>query len=267
MFESVSMKKIIITGGIGLLIVAGLYYAKKYKRSILPKSFLTKLPEGQKLSMRFQPNSPKAKYDLTAKIDPSLVVYPGDPTFKMEPITEIGVDHCSFKLCQLSFGNHTGTHIDFPRHTISGGQTSDDYSLDDLMGNGIVIEVPETFGAVNHEFVSQHPDLRDKIIFFKTRNSQLSKHQPYHTNYVYIEPEAAQYLVEQGVKIVGIDYISVDPETAHTLPAHNTLLSKGVLIVENLELRDIPAGNYTIYIAPLNIREADGVPVRVWAEK
>ena len=257
------MRKIIVRSGFGLALTSGLYYAHKYRQSIVTKPFLMDIPPSEKLKMKFEPK----RWDLTMKIDPKTIVYPGDPTFKIDTIAEVGAEGSTFKLCQLSMGNHTGTHIDYPRHVITDGKTSESYTIDDHIKNGLVIEVPRNFGAINREFVSRYHDLNNKIVFFKTRNSELSKHEPYTENFVYIEPEAAQYLVEQGVVIVGIDYISVDSESAHDLPTHNELLKKGVLIVENLEMTNVPAGEYKIYVLPLNVRDADGVPARVFAEE
>jgi arylformamidase len=184
------------------------------------------------------------RWDLTMKIDPMTIVYPGDPAFKMDTIADINKDGSSFKLCHFSMGNHTGTHIDYPRHVLSDGKTSEAYTIDDHIKNGYVIEVPRNMQTISLDFVSGYDNLSDKIVFFKTRNSEASKHAPYTENFVSLEPDAAKYLVEKGVAIVGIDYISVDSELAHDLPTHNTLLKKGVLIVENLELKQIPAGEY-----------------------
>tara|TARA_R110000868_G_scaffold8205_3_gene42433 strand:+ start:22949 stop:23770 length:822 start_codon:yes stop_codon:yes gene_type:complete len=261
--KRIELNKMIITGGLGLVIAAGLYYAVKYRQRIVTRDFLKSVPLNDRMKMKFEPK----RYDLTAKIDANTIVYPGDPPFEAETVAEVGAEDSHFKLCKLSFSNHMGTHIDYPRHVLSDGATSEAYTINDHIKNGVIIEVPNELRSINRDFVSQYPNLHDQIVMFKTANSQLSKHEAYTSDYVYIEPDAAEYLVEQEVAMVGIDYISVDPDTAHDLPTHNMLLSNGVLIVENLELKAVPAGDYKIYVFPLNVRHADGVPARVMAEQ
>lgn len=202
-------------------------------------------------------------HDLTAPITEQTVVFPGDPEYKSEDICKL--DTSQFKLCHLHFGNHTGTHIDFPAHVIEGGKTSSDYSINDLIGNGIIIEVPNTEKSITKDFISKQSILAKDFVFFKTSNSSLSKQGKFTDKYVYIEPEAAQELLKKDVRIVGVDYISVDQYSAEELPVHKSLLSNNVLIVEGLELNNAPIGRCKIFIMPLNIPNMDGLPVRVTA--
>ncbi|MBA2650577.1 MAG: cyclase family protein [Legionella sp.] len=204
-------------------------------------------------------------YDLSAKITAGLVVYPGDPHYSMEEVSSLEKGH-SFNLCQMHLGNHAGTHIDFPAHTIKNHKTSSDFPINYLIGPGIIIKVPSSEKTITKEFVSKQPIKYKDIVFFKTSNSELSKHAQFTVKYVYIEPDAAKELLDKGVKIVGIDYISVDDYHDEKLSVHNILLSKEVLIVEGLELGIIPEGRYEIYIMPLNIPDMDGLPARVLAK-
>ena len=165
----------------------------------------------------------------------------------------------------MHLGNHAGTHIDFPAHTIKNHKTSSDFPIEFLIGPGIIIQVPSTEKSVTKEFVAKQPIMSSDIVFFKTSNSKISKHAPFTEKYIYIEPDAAKELLQKGVKIVGIDYISVDRYDDESLTVHNTLLSKEVLIVEGLELSEIPEGRYEIFIMPLNIPDMDGLPARVLA--
>lgn len=204
-------------------------------------------------------------YDLTAKISPDTVVFPGDPQYSTEKVSSLE-DGQNFNLCHMHLGNHTGTHVDFPAHTIKGGKTSSDFPIEFLTGPGVIIKVPPTEKSITREFVSKQSIMRSDIVFFKTANSEKSKYGPFTDKYVYIEPDAAAELLDKGVKVVGIDYISVDSFADERLTVHNTLLSKEVLIVEGLELSEIPEGRYEIFIAPLNIPEMDGLPARVFAK-
>ena len=166
----------------------------------------------------------------------------------------------------MHLGNHTGTHIDFPAHVVRGGKTSTDFPIQFLIGSGLIIEVPETEISITKKFIkSQESISQNDIVFFKTSNSKISKQAEFKEKYVYIEPDAAEKLIEKGVKIVGIDYISVDSYESKSLPVHHSLLSRDILIVEGLELKKAPLGRCKIYIMPINIPDMDGLPVRVIA--
>ena len=207
----------------------------------------------------------KKYYDLTAKISDKTVVYPGDPTFKSEDVCSLEKGS-QFHLCQMHLGNHTGTHIDFPAHVIKGGKTSSHFAIENLIGSGLIIEVPDTAKSITKSFITDQPIMSNDFVFFKTSNSKLSKQSQFSDKYVYIEPEAAEELLKKGVKIVGIDYISVDQYDAEDLPVHKSLLSKDVLIVEGLELNNAPVGRCKIYIMPMNVHDMDGLPARVVAK-
>ncbi|HSW92744.1 MAG TPA: cyclase family protein [Gammaproteobacteria bacterium] len=204
-------------------------------------------------------------HDLTAKMSEKTVVYPGDPEFKSEDICSLERGS-PFHLCQMHLGNHTGTHIDFPAHVIKGGKTSSDFPIESLIGSGLIIEVPDTEKSITKSFVADQPIQLNDFVFFKTANSKLSKQGKFFDKYVYIEPDAAEELLKKGVKIVGIDYISVDQYEAENLPVHNSLLSNNVLIVEGLELNNAPIGRCKIYIMPMNIHAMDGLPARILAK-
>jgi arylformamidase len=166
----------------------------------------------------------------------------------------------------MHLGNHTGTHIDFSAHVIKGGKTSSDFPIENLIGSGLIIEVPDVEKSITKPFITDQPILSNDFVFFKTSNSKLSKQSKFSDKYVYIEPEAAEELLKKGVKIVGIDYISVDQYEAENLPVHKSLLSNDVLIVEGLELNNSPIGRCKIYIMPMNVHDMDGLPARVVAK-
>ncbi len=203
-------------------------------------------------------------YDLTTEISPKLVAFPGDPQYSTEKVSSLENGQ-KFNLCHMHLGNHTGTHVDFPAHTIKEGKTSSDFPIEYLTGPGVIIKVPPQEKSITREFVSKQPIMSSDIVFFKTANSKKSKQEAFTDQYVYIEPEAAEELFRRGVKAVGIDYISVDRYDDEDLTVHNILLSKEVLIVEGLELSEIPEGRYEIFIMPLKIPLMDGLPARVMA--
>lgn len=204
-------------------------------------------------------------YDLTAEISEKTAVFPGDPEYKIQTVCSLENGN-TFKLCHMHFGNHTGTHIDFPAHVLKDGKTSSDFFIDHFIGSGIIIKVPDTELSITKNFISQQPILHNDIVFFKTANSKISKQATFTNNYVYIESDAAEELLKKQVKIVGIDYISVDKYENEELPVHKSLLSNEVLIVEGLELNNAPIGRCEIFIMPLNILNMDGLPARVFAK-
>lgn len=204
------------------------------------------------------------RVDLTAEISNQTTVFPGDPLFESQQIASLE-QSSHFNLFRLCLCNHLGTHIDFPAHVIKNGRTSSDYSLNDLEGDGLIIEVPKKYKCIDQSFIKKerHKFFKNAIVFFKTSNSDISKKGNMIENYVYIDSEAANELVDLGVKMVGIDYLSVDKYEAEELPVHNVLLSNNILIVENLELKNVEPGQCTLSVMPLKIPQMDGLPVRV----
>lgn len=212
-----------------------------------------------------QINKKSKYYDLSASISEEIVTFPGDPQFKAKDVCSLEKGS-HYHLSEIHLGNHTGTHIDFPSHVIKSGKTSNDFPIESLIGNGLIIEVPKNELSITKDFVKNQPILPNDFVFFKTSNSTLHKNSKFSKNYVYIEPEAAEELLSKRVKIVGIDYISVDKYESEDLPVHKFLLSKDVLIVEGLELNDVPMGRCKIYIMPIKINKMDGLPARITAK-
>lgn len=209
-------------------------------------------------------------YDLTHPITPSTPVFPGDPSFTVDKVQSIEKGN-SYNLCHLHFGNHMGTHIDFPAHVIKDGKTSSNYPIESFIGRGIIIEVPEnsdnTQLGITQEFIQTQPIYPNDIVFFKTSNSQLPHHK-ISEKFVYLSASGANELVNKKVKIVGIDYLSIDSLDDEKLPVHHKLLENNILIVENLNLKRIPSGRYSdIAIIPPNIPDLDGLPIRAFARK
>ena len=207
-------------------------------------------------------------YDLSTPLTENTTIYPGDNAFTRNKVCSLDKGDL-VDVCHISLSNHLGTHIDFPSHVVIGGKASQDYSLIDLSGKMYLIEAPYTEATITRDFIisifSQLDVQPDSIVFFKTRNSSLDKSGDFHNDYVYIEPTAAKELVQWKIRIVGIDYLSVDPYESD-LPVHKMLLGNDVLIVENLNLAPIPQGIYQVFIVPLNIPNMDGLPVRAFAE-
>ena len=130
-----------------------------------------------------------------------------------------------------------------------------------------MIEIPKDVRAIDKEFVMAHCSAGTTRILFKTRNSAFwSEPDPqFHTDFTYLDFDAAKWLVENGLKLVGIDYLSIEKFGQANHETHLALLSRGVIILEGLNLADVPAGIYELICLPLRLRsnKGDGAPARV----
>jgi arylformamidase len=199
-------------------------------------------------------------YDVTVPLSKELVVYPGDPHVKINRRTKVNEEDAKYNLSRYSFGSHSGTHVDAPFHLIEGGGTVDKLPLELLIGRARVVEVtaPQIDEAVLEEF-----DFTvDARVLFKTRNSYLWSQKTFVKDYVYITPGAARSLINDGIKVVGIDYLSVEKFDAEP-ETHMALLKAGTVIIEGLDLRDVEPGDYELICLPLKVKDGDGSPARV----
>lgn len=201
--------------------------------------------------------------NITKQISQDMVCYPGDPSFMKDILSSCSKGD-SYSLCHIHIGNHIGTHIDFPAHFFSEGKTSSDYKLEDLIGNAVVIEIADHVKTISSHHIPNDLPIENDFVFFKTHNSHLTT---YSEDYVALDESAAMTLRDRKVKLVGIDYLSVDRYENKSFPVHKILLQAGILIVENLELKDVSPGRYQTRIYPLQIKDIDGVPVTATLER
>ena len=201
-------------------------------------------------------------YDVTLTISPELVVWPEDPPVELFRTSQISSGDVS-NVSQINMSAHTGTHIDAPCHFIDGGETVENVPLDLLIGRVYLLHLPDA-DQITLEMVKDSPiPPRTKRVLFRTRNSdkwQKDRHD-FDRNFVGLTSEAAEYLVGRGVKMIGVDYLSVAPFD-DLVSTHKVLLQSGVVIVEGLDLSKVPQGRYTIYCLPLKLRGSDGAPAR-----
>jgi arylformamidase len=163
----------------------------------------------------------------------------------------------------LSFGNHLGTHIDPPIHFIPGGKTVDQLDLSALYGPARVVDMTRIEHAISQkELEAAKLDRHEIRIICKTRNSLLWTKAGFQKDYVAFTQDAAQWLVDRGVKLIGIDYLSAEVFDSPEPLAHRALLSAGVIILEGLNLTDIAPKSYTLACLPLLIKDGDGAPAR-----
>ena len=201
-------------------------------------------------------------YDISVAISPDLPTWPGDTRIVVERVEKIE-DGGGANVTSLTMSAHTGTHVDAPYHFIQQGISVDQLPIDLLTGRAYVLHLPNV-DLITAE-VLEDADIppRTRRVLFKTRNSDYWANQEsgFIEDYVALSASAAIYLVDRGVKLVGVDYLSVAPYEA-TTPTHKILLEAGVVIVEGLNLSEVDQGRYTFYCLPLKIAGADGAPAR-----
>jgi arylformamidase len=205
--------------------------------------------------------------DLSVPLRAGMPTYPGDAPFEMKPLLRIA----DGKVCNLSalqMGTHTGTHVDPPWHFVDDGIRVDQLPLDVLIGKAYVVSV-RGVGDVTAETLAAAGVPEDvHRLLIQTDNSfgawDKTDFQP---NFVYLAPGGAEWIVQKGVRLVGIDYLSIEQFRAPQPLAHRTLLSSGVIVIEGLDLRPLTQGWVELICLPLRIEGGDGAPARVVARR
>lgn len=195
-------------------------------------------------------------YDISVTVREGMVTYPGDPVVHMEKAASIEAGDVA-NLTRLDFGVHSGTHVDAPRHFLADGAAAEALPLDALIGPCRVVEAADAGGWIDRGIVEGLGLEGTERVLFKTRNSRLWELAEFSEDFVRLNGEAARALVEAGVRLVGIDYLSIGDDEAH-----HVLLEAGVVPVEGLDLRDVEAGSYRLVCLPLKLEASDGAPAR-----
>src|SRR6266513_458010 len=173
-------------------------------------------------------------YDITVPIRSAMPVYEGDPGVKIEPWSAFAKGDSS-NVSMLNFGAHTGTHVDAPAHFIEGARKIDALSLDVLIGPARVVRVPDHMAEIDPKFLENFDLTAVERVLFHTRNSNFWS-EGFRKDFTHLLHEAAEKLVEIGIKLVGTDYLSIEKFHSGHHHTHLALLSKGVVIVEGLNL-------------------------------
>ncbi len=202
-------------------------------------------------------------FDISYLIDQDTVIYPGNPEFCLERVQDISRGD-SANVSRIIIGSHTGTHIDAPSHFVKDGATLDEIPLERMNGIAKVIDATAR-KDVDVDFLKRIDIEREDILLFKTDNSTKWACDKVLDDYVTLTYEAADYLAHIGIKMIGIDYMTIErPKNARIVgkSVHGSLLKNSVLVLESLRLKGVLAGVYELICAPLNIRGIDGCPVR-----
>ncbi len=201
-------------------------------------------------------------YDISVILGEESFPFPGDPPFRKEMLLSIENGE-SCDISALSMSAHSGTHIDTPSHFIDGGRTLDNYSARNFI-------LPARVVAIEDKHSIKPGDLHDldiepgDALLFKTDNSATGRSISgvFSERFVYLTPEAAAICVGKEVGMVGIDYITIEASGDEAFPVHRKLLGSGILILEGINLKDVPPGRYTLICLPLKIKGGEASPVR-----
>jgi len=200
-------------------------------------------------------------YDLSVPIKTGGLVYPGNPEISVE-LQQAVAKGASANVSLIRFGSHTGTHADASRHFFDDGQPVDQIPLERLIGPAILIAFPDDVRSVTAENLKSRKLEGQKRVLIRTRNSALLSQQQFVPDYTFLAPDGAQYLVDIGVELVGVDYLSIEKFHSGHHKTHKTLLARSVVIVEGLNFSAPPPGQYQFICLPLRLEGCDGAPAR-----
>lgn len=202
-------------------------------------------------------------YDITVPISAETPVYEGDPAVEITAAHSIEKGDAA-NVSRLCCGVHTATHVDAPNHFIPGRKQIHELDLEKLVGSVRVVEVDKSVLSIEAEHIANLEGV--ERVLFKTRNSDFwtDFSQGFRKDFTYISPDAARALVDLGMKLVGIDYLSVEKFGSTDYATHITLLKNEVVIIEGLDLREVSAGDYELICLPLKLvgGTGDGAPAR-----
>jgi arylformamidase len=201
--------------------------------------------------------------DISVPIKPGMVHFPGDPGFEMSPyFSRLKGDPVNLSV--FTMGSHTGTHVDLPRHLFDKAPVLRDLDLEHLIGPAYVASLSGVSNLITGKDLEKLPSALPRRILLKTKNSERGYmgRKKFLKDYVSLGLDAARYLVKRGVKVIGIDYLSIDGFEMKELAVHKYLLKNRVVIIEGLDLRGVKPGVYFLICLPLNIPSAEGSPAR-----
>jgi arylformamidase len=200
---------------------------------------------------------PGKVHDVSVPIRPGMIVYRGNPGVRLERHTSIADgEHANVR--RLELGVHSGTHVDAPLHFVDGAPGTESLDAQAFVGPATVVDATAVEGDLDRGAL-ERLDLPDGVerVLFKTSNSRLWALESFSHEFVRLTGSGARFLIDRGVRMIGIDYLSVGDEDAH-----RELLGNGVAALEGLDLRDVEPGEYRLVCLPLRLEGSDGAPAR-----
>jgi len=200
-------------------------------------------------------------YDVSAPVRHGGLIYPGNPEIVIEAQQAIAAG-AGANVSRISFGSHTGTHVDAAHHFIDGAQKVDEIPLERLVGPAILIDVGPALKSVTAADLARRDIGSHTRVLIRTRNSAFPDDPEFVRDYTFLAPDGAEYLADKGVILVGVDYLSIEQFRSGHHMTHRTLLSRNIVIVEGLALAGPPEGRYDLVCLPLRLEGLDGAPAR-----
>jgi arylformamidase len=200
-------------------------------------------------------------YDISQTINPGIVVYPGDPEVKFDQTFSI-VKGDIVNLYNITMGSHTGTHVDAPKHFYDQGLTIDQLSMDYFIGPAKVFELLKS-STISQADLESCDIQKGDIVLLKTKNSALLARTDFDPSFTYVDPGAAEFLADVGIRTLGFDYLSIDPYKSLDFKAHYILLGRNIVIIEGLNMSAVAPGEYQMVALPLKLQDGNGSPARV----
>jgi arylformamidase len=200
-------------------------------------------------------------HDISLPIVAGGLIYPNNPAIQIDVASAMSAG-ASSNSSRISFGSHTATHVDAQHHMIDGGWTVDKMRLDVLIGPALVVGFADDVMSITAEHLASVELDGVERILFATRNSRFNREVEFHKDYTYVAPDAAELLVKKRIKLVGVDYLSIEQFRSGHHKTHKTLLGADVIIVEGLSLGAVRPGRYELICLPLSLPGLDGAPAR-----
>jgi arylformamidase len=197
-----------------------------------------------------------AIHDISVPIRARMPVYDGNPGVELERASSIA-DGDPANVSKLTFGVHTGTHVDAPLHFIDGAPGAEGLPLDALVGPAVVVDATGVDALGEAELEGLGIPAGAERVLLKTRNSELWNRDDFTRDFLRLDGSGARFVVARGIRTIGIDYLSIGDHEAH-----RELLGAGLVPVEGLDLRGVEPGEYTFICLPLDIVGSDGGPAR-----
>ena len=196
--------------------------------------------------------------DISLPLNENTIVYPGNAPLKIESFkSSSGLTYLS----NISIGSHTGTHIDASRHVDENGAGVDEIDFKCILGTCRVLDFTQSVESIKKEELMTKNIQKGERVLAKTSNS-LRGYVVSYDDYIYLSPEGAQYLAELQIALFGIDYLSIKKRGSPDNRPHTELLSKGIPIIEGVDLSRVEEGEYTLVALPLRFTDLDGSPIR-----
>jgi arylformamidase len=197
-------------------------------------------------------------YDISVPVRPAMIVYEGNPGVELERVQSIA-DGAHANVSRLELGVHTGTHVDAPLHFVDDGPGSESIALEPLIGPAVVVDATSLDRDADAAALAELdiPAGAERVLL-KTQNGRLWEREEFSRDFIRLAGSGARFVVDRGIRVIGIDYLSIGDQEAHRV-----LLGAGVIPIEGLDLRAVEPGAYRLVCLPLRLEGSDGVPARV----